>query len=390
MSEKRNDINELDDRSRVLAALSWRASSPAPIAPEFGEGEAIADETAEGTDSIPGIAGESTALATVRAARTSPFARPLLARVLPFGQRAGPEDVLNVYLASRGSQKSRRTVLQGLERCARALQKDVRDVRWNELHLEECLAIRAALIEAKYQKATIDATLSALRGVMRQAMRLKLLTRAELEDAIDWDPVEGSAELAGRVLEREEITRLRTYCEAQGGAYGAFLLAAIGLLLGVGLRATEACTIPIAAYDAGSRAVHVRRKRNKFVALPVSQRIGAVLDAWLPLRRAMQHRFATDALLVRVQANDWVRPQTAQMTDRVLEYVLTGVARDAGLAHFTPHDLRRTFCTMLLAAGKDAITVAGLMSHEDTKTTMRYDRRGAEARAQAREDVEIW
>jgi integrase/recombinase XerD len=387
MSEKPNNINRLDQRSRILNAYRHRFIPAEPIAHESVTDEPSPDAVA---DEEGGVAEETTALVVAPPARRSPFARPLAARVLPPGQRAGPEDVLGFYLASRGSPKSRRTVLQGLERCARALKQDVKDVRWDQFRLEETFAIRAALIEAKYSKATIDATLSALRGVMRQAMRQKLLSRSDFDDATDWDPIVGSDELAGRVLNGDEIARLRAYCEAQGGTYGAFLLAAIGLLLGVGLRATEACTIPMVAYDAPGRVVRVRRKRNKDVELPVARHVGAYFDAWLPLRRAMHHRFATDAFLVRVQANDWVRPQTAQMNDRVLEYVLECVARDAGLAHFTPHDLRRTFCTMMLAAGKDAITVAGLMSHEDTKTTMRYDRRGAEARAKAREDVEIW
>ncbi len=419
MSEKRNDINNLAQKSRVLAALrgAGRPLTPVAAKPETSEmptdgGEAVADEASwldeaddeadeaiadEASTADAAVADEATdvgdALASVAlVARIRPLATSAraLAPIAPVSLRARPEELLGVFLASRGTLKSRRTTLQGLERCARAIGSPVEGVAWHELRVEHTTAIRGALIAAKYGKATITATLTALRGVLRYAYKLGFIPLEDYQRAVELDPIPGEAPLAGRALAHEEIVKLRAYCASETGAYGRFLDASFALLLGVGLRVTEACMMPVAGYIPARNVVRVRRKKNKEVELPVSSRCAIALDAWVEARRSFQKRISTQAFLVRVQRNDWVRPATAQMNDRTLEYVLACAARDAGVAHLTPHDLRRTFITTLLAAGKDTLTVAGLASHDDPKTTARYDRRGDEARAQAREEVEIW
>ena len=64
------------------------------------------------------------------------------------------------------------------------------------------------------------------------------------------------------------------------------------------------------------------------------------------------------------------------MPSEAVFYLLAARARVAGVAGFSPHDLRRSFVSDLLDSGADIAAVQQLAGHASIMTTARYDRRG--------------
>lgn len=80
-----------------------------------------------------------------------------------------------------------------------------------------------------------------------------------------------------------------------------------------------------------------------------------------------------------------LRPMTA---DAVLKIVRRR-SKQACVDEFSPHDFRRTFCSDLLDAGTDIVTVQKLAGHASPVTTAKYDRRSEEVKRLAVERLSI-
>ncbi len=64
------------------------------------------------------------------------------------------------------------------------------------------------------------------------------------------------------------------------------------------------------------------------------------------------------------------------MSDHAIYSVIIRRYKEAGLESLTPHDLRKSFATLLLENGEDIFTVQELMGHDSVDTTRKYDKRG--------------
>jgi integrase/recombinase XerC len=142
------------------------------------------------------------------------------------------------------------------------------------------------------------------------------------------------------------------------------------LLYGCGLRIAEALSLNIADAPRAARPLRVTGKGGKERLVPVLPAVADAVDAWLRL-----HPSGTDAaapLFVGVRG-ERLNPGVAQRT-------LRNYRRLAGLPeHATPHALRHSFATHLLAGGADLRAIQDLLGHASLSTTQRYtavDERG--------------
>lgn len=283
-----------------------------------------------------------------------------------------------VYLASL-SAGSRPTMRQALDVMAGLLVVGVDhgSLAWHLLRFQHTQAIRSALGE-RYAASTANKMLCALRGTLKAAQRLGLMEADVYAAAVDLDPVAGeSCAGAGRSLGRVELRRLRDVC-GDGSAAGVRDWAILCVGFGCGLRRAEIAGLGLGSYD-GDRLL-VRGKGNKVRAVPVTGFVQDALGEWLRLRADL--RAGIDAsMFLRVTKAGQIVPMG--IGPQAVYAIQKRRQAQAGLASFSPHDLRRTFAGDLLDAGVDISTVQKLLGHASVETTARYDRRGERAKRAA-------
>jgi integrase/recombinase XerD len=243
-------------------------------------------------------------------------------------------------------------------------------------------AVRAVLVE-QFAPTTVNQMLCALRRVLKEAKKLKLMSAIDYAEATDIESVKGSKELRGRALNKLEITALMNVCRndsTKGGVRDAALLA---ILLGSGLRRSEVVSLDLKDFDPNTGALKVRGgkgSKDRTLYLPSSSR--RVVADWLKVR-------GVKAGLLLYPISKGNRVMLRRLTDQAVLYILQKRTLQAGVDAFSPHDCRRTFISNLLEAGTDLVTVSQLPGHTSPLTTSKYDHRGEIAKQKAVELLQI-
>ena len=253
---------------------------------------------------------------------------------------------------------------------------------WSELRYQHTAAIAAALPERGYSPATVKRSLSALRGVLKEAWNLRLMPSEEYQRAINLKAVRGETLPAGRALAGSELMKLMEVCWRDFSAAGARDAALIAVLYGAGLRRSEVVKLMLTDWDEDTGALAIRGAKGNKDRLVYLELAGAgqTLIDWILVRGT-----APGPLFVAIHRSGQVIASraTRSISDQAVMAILTRRGTQANLKHFTPHDLRRTYIGDLLDAGADIATVQQLVGHAQVTTTARYDRRGEVAKHKA-------
>ncbi|WP_158929243.1 tyrosine recombinase XerC [Acidisphaera sp. S103] len=220
----------------------------------------------------------------------------------------------------------------------------------------------AALANDKLVAASRAQHLSALRGFFRYLTRrhnveiaaVRLVstarTRPALPRALTIDQARDVTDHVGDV--------------ADDPAIQARDIAFFSLLYGSGLRIAEALGLDVRDAIAlrTSLSLTVIGKGSKTRIVPVLPAVRAAIEDWLALHPDRQ----SDSPLFLGARGKRLDPAVAQK-------VLRTYRRLAGLPeHATPHALRHSFATHLLASGSDLRSIQDLLGHASLSTTQRY------------------
>lgn len=291
-----------------------------------------------------------------------------------------PENVhpAEVFLKSRRSDSTRRTVKRHLNQIARMLladeKVDATHVNWGALRYANTSDIRSRLIAAdKYKPSTINSILSALRGVLRQAWLLEQMTAEDYHRAIIIENLKDKkGEVTGRKIAFAEIQGVADVCFRDKTDAGARDSAIIGLIATCGLRRSEVVQLTLTDVDTETGKVTVRSTTTKSNAERIVWLRGGALLAmedWLFVRNPLE----VNAVFVPI--NKGGNQQDHPLTDQSIYEIVKKRGKEAAVENFTPHDFRRTMITNMLETHVDVFLVQELAGHVDTNTTKRYDMR---------------
>ena len=170
-------------------------------------------------------------------------------------------------------------------------------------------------------------------------------------------------------LGEDEVDALLVAARARPGAEGARLVALLEVLYATGLRVSELVGLPLAALTGDGEMLIVRGKGDKERMVPLGEPARQALAAYMAARTAFLGREG--------KASRWLFPsRSAQghLTRARFGQMLKEVADEAGIdrRRVSPHVLRHSFASHLLAHGADLRSLQQLLGHADIATTQIY------------------
>jgi integrase/recombinase XerD len=215
--------------------------------------------------------------------------------------------------------------------------------------------------------ATLGRKVACLRSFYRHLRR---------EGIIEHDP---TAELRGprktqrlpRVLAREEVARLLR--EPKGSEPLALRdRALLEVMYACGLRVSEAIGLELTDIDLDERMLRATGKGSKERLVPVGRQAVTALRSYC--------RHGRPVLLgAKSEPTLFLNRRGSRLTRQGLYKIIQAHARGAGLSErMSPHTLRHSFATHLLAGGCDLRSLQEMLGHADLATTQVYTHLSAE------------
>ncbi len=165
-----------------------------------------------------------------------------------------------------------------------------------------------------------------------------------------------------KYLSEHEVEALLDAAKRMAGLRGATARAALEILYATGLRVSELLALPSRALSGDAAVLLIRGKGGKERIVPLSEAARDAASAMVAQRdEGVRHLFPG-------------RDPRRALTRQAFFLLLKDVALEAGIdpSRVSPHVLRHSFASHLLAHGADLRSLQLLLGHADIATTQIY------------------
>jgi integrase len=284
-----------------------------------------------------------------------------------------------LYSLSLGSKASRDVTRSKLTQIAELESSTLDDYSWNELNPVKIQALLLKLEDKGLSFSSVNAYLSALKGVAKQAWRNGDMDGDILARIKDIPNRRGSRLPAGQAVNVDDVDKLFETCKNDGiGVRGLRDAAVLALGFYVGLRRFELGAVKLSDIDPVMGTLNVIGKGNKERQVPVSRAAMVHLNAWIKARiKAINDKsIKGNYLFGKVHGRSGELLDLNGLTGDAIRKILVRVCT-VSKVNFnqlpSPHDMRRTAVTNWLQKGDPRVAQA-LAGHEHIQTTMGYAR----------------
>ncbi len=301
---------------------------------------------------------------------TSAFRYPKRARQKPPASRY-IEMFLEMMVAERGASENTVSAYRGdLEEFSLFLHRRGRRIEGSDTE-----NIREYLSQLRQTKKSIS-TQSRRLSVLRQFYSFLLAEAFRFDDPMQRIDGPGLGQSLPKYLGEEEVERLIITARTGEGIYALRATALLEILYATGLRVSELVSLRTSNISRDGQMLTIRGKGGAERMVPLSQPAREAVNAYYDARAA-EKIAGKPTKMSSATTSPFLFPSRAKnghLTRDGFSKILKKIAGMAGLdpSRVSPHVLRHSFASHLLAHGADLRSLQQMLGHADISTTQIY------------------
>lgn len=235
------------------------------------------------------------------------------------------------------------------------------------INAESCniTAYMTSMKEAGMASKSCSRRLSAIREFYRFLFSEGIIS---LNPADNLENVKNGKSLPKYLTEQEIFSLIESVKNIPQEAKRARAAAIVELLYGSGMRVSELAELPVSSVIKASSSIRIIGKGKKERLVPLNRNAAAAINDWLLIR----------AEIMKKKSSKWLFPSTkahlGHITRDYIFKILKEIAVMAGIPKekISPHVLRHSFASHLIAHDADLRSVQQMLGHSDIATTEIY------------------